>query len=118
MHWHPYLKAKWNILKKLKVVYKHDIQDAVFEDEIKRCEILKKVFDFFSKVDRGWNWKDKKYCPICNSRRITYCDIPGCKFEGLNNPNIGKETDIRVYHCCKCGFIETVNKHYRSDWEW
>ena len=63
-------------------------------------------------------WYNKRYCPVCKSRNITYADIEPCCFNGANDAKLGKIVILRVWHCCDCGFVNFVNNYddYQSEW--
>ena len=81
-------------------------------------KIIKDALDFFRSLDTQHDWYNKRYCPVCKSRKITYADVEPCCFNGANDAKLGKIVILRVWHCCDCGFVNFVNNYddYQSEW--
>lgn len=118
MKWSPYKRKKRKLLQGLQKIYTRLKAEAVFDADVENCQVLKESIEFFRSMDSQHDWYNKKYCPICKSRKITYADIEPCCFNGANDVDLGKIVILRVWHCCDCGFVNFVNNYddYQSEW--
>ena len=118
MKWSPYKLKKRSLLRDLQKVYGRLKDQSVFPVDDENCQIIKDALEFFQSLDTQHDWYNKRYCPVCKSRKITFADIEPCCFNGANDAKLGKIVGLRVWHCCDCGFLNFCNIHddYQSEW--
>jgi hypothetical protein len=117
---------KWNKFKRKRRAIQRNIiairnklnAQAVFKEDKEDVKSLDETIDFLSKLDYNYNWEYKKVCPMCESDKITKCEIEPCCFDGVNNKKLGRIEGLYIYHCEDCGYTTISNPWagYNNEW--